>query len=87
MTAYNPDAPDLESPFSSTEINVFVTQSSCFVDIEPGDFILRLKEEDVTTGEELVTVTAISSCGPDDRGDIQYFITMQMFAPCKYFKS
>ncbi|XP_072039290.1 uncharacterized protein [Amphiura filiformis] len=65
ITAYNPDKPDLIIDDSSIEVRVFVTDTTCFVDITPGGFIVRYKQSDVTDDVPVINVDATSTCGDD----------------------
>ncbi|XP_072039292.1 cadherin EGF LAG seven-pass G-type receptor 2-like [Amphiura filiformis] len=65
ITAYNPDKPDLIIDDSSIEVRVFVTDTACFVDITPGNFIVRHKQGDVSAGVPVIDVDATSTCGDD----------------------
>ncbi|XP_072039289.1 cadherin EGF LAG seven-pass G-type receptor 2-like [Amphiura filiformis] len=65
ITAYNPDKPDLIIDDSSIEVRVFVTDTTCFVDITPGGFIVRHKQSDVTDDVPVINVDATSTCGDD----------------------
>ncbi|XP_072039287.1 cadherin EGF LAG seven-pass G-type receptor 1-like [Amphiura filiformis] len=65
ITAYNPDKPDLIIDDSSIEVRVFVTDTTCFVDIIPGEFIVRHKQGDVTAVVPVIDVDATTTCSDD----------------------
>ena len=83
INAYNPDMRNLTSDASSIEVRVFVSNTNCFAIIQPGDYTVRRKVNDVVKGDPVVKVKANSTCTDGSEGDTVFGYTMQEFSPCK----
>ena len=87
ITAYNPDNDTLTSDRSSTVLTIYVGKTFCVITIDPNEYSVTVRDDDVGAGDTVVKVNATSSCGEWEAGDIVFNVTEQLYSPGKLYSN